>query len=275
MFTLLFSACFAAGKGQIVTVENGVVSPAGVLATSGEVARKLDITATNGWETGSHSALATNRVTRLETQDGSFWLDATGVLWRVEQSFMPDTTRLIVSSGVASAENYEIHPGDVFTGVVGTNSWECQGWIIRLVGSDWYIRDDQGMWYAAVTPVYPSGPEGQWTAVGGNEINFTLSYGVTTNIVSVTSRVDSVAFQSDLDALPMTDVSGLATTQYVAAAVAAIPVPDMSGRVSVSGGTATNLTVHGLLAMPQSSATNLVGRIFTSNDVIYVEWINQ
>ena len=63
----------------------------------------------------------------------------------------------------------------------------------------------------------------------------------------------------------------VATTGDVAEAVAAIPVPDLSSRVAVSGGTATNLALHGWLALPQSAPTNLVLRLVCSNEHIYVE----
>ena len=191
------------------------------------VAAKLDASETNYWlsalsaaDARFTSALATNRWTRLETQDGSLWLDATGVLWRVGQSLVvtQDTSRLVVIRGGASADNYEIHPGDVFVG--SPNAWACNGWHIGFSGSVWTIRDDQGTVHLADTPVYPSGPEGRWTAWGGLYIDFTLSYGLVTNSVSVTSRMDSVAFQSDLDAIPSPDVSGLATTQALAAVIA-------------------------------------------------------
>lgn len=78
--------------------------------------------------------------------------------------------------------------------------------------------------------------------------------------MSVTSRVDGVAWQSDL--------SSYATTQHVAEAVAAIPTPDLTSRVAVNGGIATNLTTRGWLALPQSAQTNLVLRLVASNDVI-------
>ena len=60
----------------------------------------------------------------------------------------------------------------------------------------------------------------------------------------------------------------VATEAHVAQAIAAIPEPDLSGRVAVDGGTATNLTTHGWLALPQTQATNLTYRLVTSNDVI-------
>jgi hypothetical protein len=61
----------------------------------------------------------------------------------------------------------------------------------------------------------------------------------------------------------------VATEAHVAEQIAAIPEPDMSGRVAVTGGTATNLTTRGWLALPQTVAeTNLTYRLVVSNDVI-------
>jgi len=52
----------------------------------------------------------------------------------------------------------------------------------------------------------------------------------------------------------------VATEAHVAQAVA--------GKVDTDGGTATNLSTHGWLALPQTQATNLTYRLVTSNDVI-------
>ena len=60
----------------------------------------------------------------------------------------------------------------------------------------------------------------------------------------------------------------VATTGHVAQAIAAIPVPDLSSRVAVQSGHATNLAVSGWLALPQSQPTNLIMRLVASNDVI-------
>jgi hypothetical protein len=61
----------------------------------------------------------------------------------------------------------------------------------------------------------------------------------------------------------------VATEAHVAEQIAAIPEPDMSSRVAVTGGTATNLTTRGWLALPQTVAgTNLTYRLVVSNDVI-------
>jgi hypothetical protein len=61
----------------------------------------------------------------------------------------------------------------------------------------------------------------------------------------------------------------VATEAHVAQAIAAIPEPDMSSRVAVSSGTATNLTTRGWFALPQTVAeTNLTYRLVVSNDVI-------
>jgi len=57
----------------------------------------------------------------------------------------------------------------------------------------------------------------------------------------------------------------------VAQAIAEIPTPDMSAKVDVTAGIATNLTARGWFALPQSEATNLVLRLVCSNEHIYVE----
>ena len=63
----------------------------------------------------------------------------------------------------------------------------------------------------------------------------------------------------------------VATTGHVAQAIAAIPVPDLSSRVAVQSGHATNLAVSGWFALPQSGATNLVLRLVSSNEHIIVQ----
>jgi hypothetical protein len=72
----------------------------------------------------------------------------------------------------------------------------------------------------------------------------------------VTSLVSTVAWQSDL--------AVFATTQNVADAIAAIPPPDLSGRVAVDGGTATNLWLQGETVV-SDSYTNLWWRNVFSN----------
>jgi hypothetical protein len=95
---------------------------------------------------------------------------------------------------------------------------------------------------------------------------------------------------------PSADVSGLATTQSVAAVAGDLDVAQIdinnhtsngtigsdghassaekanwNGKLSASGGTASNLTVRGWIAMPQSAPTNLVLRLVCSNEHIIVQ----
>lgn len=47
------------------------------------------------------------------------------------------------------------------------------------------------------------------------------------------------------------------------------------GKVNANGGTLTNGYIAGTLTFKNTQPTNLVGRMFASNDVLFVEWINQ
>ncbi len=69
--------------------------------------------------------------------------------------------------------------------------------------------------------------------------------------------------------------SDYATTQHVAEAIAEIPSADMSAKVDVTAGIATNLTTRGWFALPQSEATNLVLRLVSSNEHIIVQEVYQ
>ena len=95
---------------------------------------------------------------------------------------------------------------------------------------------------------------------------------------------------------PVADVSGLATTQSVAAVAGGLDLAAITlnnhtangtigsdghassiekaawnAKLDASGGTASNLTVRGWIALPQSAPTNLVLRLVCSNEHIYVE----
>jgi len=67
----------------------------------------------------------------------------------------------------------------------------------------------------------------------------------------------------------------VATTGHVAQAIAEIPTPDLSAKVDVTAGIATNLTTRGWFALPQSEATNLVLRLVSSNEHIIVQEVYQ
>ena len=121
--------------------------------------------------------------------------------------------------------------------------------LVPLDPDTWHVSDRAVSGAFLYSGLRSAVDEAIWTA------EYQLSWWASTNGLASTQQV--------ADAL-----APMATTQHVAEAIAAIPVPDLSSRVAVQSGHATNLAVSGWLALPQSQPTNLIMRLVASNDVI-------
>ena len=212
---------------------------------------------------------------RIITVDESQWIDATGGVWRVTTSTVPDTSRLVIWHNI---------PGTPWPSSFMIDPFDTENGYNEFVGFRWFLNlSSAGSVSSSYVQDYETGDT--WNAVADSD---PLDYPVTLEkadessaliaeyaevSLTTTSRVDGVAWQSDLPPYATTQtlaaaLAPMATTQHVAEAIAAIPVPDLSSRVAVQSGHATNLAVSGWLALPQSQPTNLIMRLVASNDVI-------
>jgi len=217
---------------------------------------------------------------RIITQDGSQWIDATGGVWRVSYGGGGYWTISILGTLYGSATNayYEVRSAPFDFWAYDQAFWDGDAYF------RWYPDGDPGHGHVYVevqgveeTHDYNSPTNDLADGVfefytSATYTHFVLAW--SNDLASVsTQRVDGLAWQSDLPLYATTQtlaaaLAPMATTQHVAEAIAAIPVPDLSSRVAVQSGHATNLAVSGWLALPQSQPTNLIMRLVASNDVI-------
>jgi hypothetical protein len=188
---------------------------------------------------------------RIVTADGSRWIDATGGVWQVDAAYT--VTNSNYGYTLESTEGNYNHVGETWWFVGYTNAthvytnptavvltWEHRG----VDATDWWIHDD-------------------WSAEAvSNAVSFSMSDGAFendlimvrtnyTDIVSysaVTSRVDTVALLSDIEGIPTSGVNSF-------------------------GGSATNLSLYGKTTMRNAAPTNLIVRLYLSNDTLYAEHI--
>lgn len=203
-------------------LQNAVTSavPAQISASTGNLGQaigtlftgKLDIATTTGWETGAHKAwltnesdlaaleaLATNRVTKLETPDGSRWIDATGAVWSITQ--IPVTNIVCTLSPlfgvIIGPDAYDRPEQNIYIGEPNTQ---------LDAGNSWYINFDQnheGLFnvFNFYYPAYWSatGYDPPLVATGGDDNWFgTATFEYQISYTAVTSRIDTVATHNDL-----------------------------------------------------------------------------
>jgi len=255
---------------------NNLANPHGVTAAQiGALTNETDAAALGALA----EYAATNRVTRLWGDDTE-WIniiDGTTMLWRVtattnegyritdgydmdpytDNQFFAFVSDLTVTN--ATVVTRTILYGD--TSTVYHLQWQRVG----NTGGTW----NNNGWWLLYRPGSFNSFEGEylWPTGGKLETGYLDDSYVT--IAADSDEVittNSVALATGLQLAEA--VAPLATTNFVTDAIAAIPETDLTGKLDVTGGTATNLATAGWLALPQTQNTNLTYRLVVSNDVI-------
>jgi hypothetical protein len=218
---------------------------------------------------------AANRVTRLQTDDGKLWQDATGGVWSVSMVVTASVLRVVFSD-------------DFFSDVRGPPPQSYYGWSSGFIDGVWsgetvlgahMISDGAGaMWLGAwpsVDPeiIYPSTLIPDAASAHGTAVVGMVDLGY-----MVTSRTDGVLYESILPGLTNGFVSAGQTTNIAAAAAAQATAGMLTNgqpNVSLPLCVLSNATLSGRTTLPNSQPTNLVMRLFLSNDVILTEEVFQ
>ena len=237
---------------------------------------KLDSAATNGWETGSHAAFLTS-----EADTNALAVIAAMKIkmrWDTSDANVYDTieggTNWVVYriAAVPSATNYMVTLSDDFEDTITHTrpSWTNHVWPFNeegWSGAEFYL---EGTVQYVITPPVSAAA---WSAITPFTLPAVLLPSGGAQGTATVSRVivypTNEIFRVDIASL--TNAACHATTQYVAQAIADIPAPDLSAKLDKDNGTASNLTVNGFIALPQTAPTNLVLRLVCSNEHIYVE----
>jgi hypothetical protein len=186
------------GGSDELSVSNDIIAGAALGATA------LQAEA----DTAALAALATNRVTRLQTESGTHWQDATGGVWSVSMAVTSSVLRIVFSDDFFS-DGSGAPPQGYYDWASG---FSAGNWSGETVLGSHMVSDGAGaMWlgpWPSIDPeiIYPSTLVPDSSSAHGSAFVGLVDLGY-----MVTSRVNTVAYTSDVPAIIASTVFELQT----------------------------------------------------------------